>query len=205
MAPSLNFRHSSLITHHSKYYTRLAPSLNFHHSIFFILFVSSILVTHCRFFFLPKLTEPSEKKKKNPRTDWSEREKKNKKKKKREETQNRSKRKKKEKKNRIAKKKGKKVKSGQKLRLVLFVGPSFVCLITILPLSLSYGNWKQLKCVLSFHNSYLKNQNWVMETELLFAKQPFCHGSYHFWVMSYENWELSYGICQSKHPLNLSH
>ena len=29
-----------------------------------------------------------------------------------------------------------------------------------------------------------------METELSFAKQPFCHGSHHFWVMSYgtENW-----------------
>ena len=60
--PSLNFRHSSLITHHSKYYTRLALSLNFHHSIFFTLFVGPIPVTHCRlFFFLPKLTEPSEK------------------------------------------------------------------------------------------------------------------------------------------------
>ena len=40
-----------------------------------------------------------------------------------------------------------------------------------------------------------------METELLFAKQPFCYESHHFWVMSYGNWELSYQICQSKRPL----
>ena len=87
--------HSSPITHHSKYYTRLAPSLNFHY-LFFTLFVGLIPVTHCRFFFfLPKLIEPSEKKKikkkkkkkGKPRTDRSERKKKKKKKKK--ETQNR--------------------------------------------------------------------------------------------------------------------
>ena len=37
----------SLITHHSSlnFHTRLAPSPNFHHSIFFTLFVDSILVT----------------------------------------------------------------------------------------------------------------------------------------------------------------
>ena len=68
--PSLNFCHSSLITHHFKYYTRLAPSLNFHHSIFLTLFVGPIPITHCRlffflfFFFHQKkiLTEPTEKK-----------------------------------------------------------------------------------------------------------------------------------------------
>ena len=61
----------SLITHHFKYYTHLAPSLNFHHSIFFTLFVSPILVTQCSFFFssqYPK-TEPERKKrKKKPRS-----------------------------------------------------------------------------------------------------------------------------------------
>ena len=46
------FHHSISITHHSKYYTRLAPSLNFHHSIFFTLFVGPILVTHCKLFIL---------------------------------------------------------------------------------------------------------------------------------------------------------
>ena len=71
--PSLNFCYSLLITHHFKYYTRLAPSLNFHHLIFFTLFVGPIPITHCRLFI-----EPSEKKKK------------------REETQNRPKKKKKE-------------------------------------------------------------------------------------------------------------
>ena len=67
--PSLNFRHSSLITHHSSLITLNTTPVwhhhsNFHHSIFFTLFVGPISVTHCRlFFFLPKLTEPSEKKK----------------------------------------------------------------------------------------------------------------------------------------------
>ena len=37
-----------------------------------------------------------------------------------------------------------------------------------------------------------KSENWVMETELLFAKQTFCYGSHHFLVMSYGNRELSY-------------
>ena len=61
--PSLNFCYSLLITHHSKYYTRLALSLNLHHSIFFTLFVGPIPITHCRLF-----TEPSEKKKKREET-----------------------------------------------------------------------------------------------------------------------------------------
>ena len=40
-----------------------------------------------------------------------------------------------------------------------------------------------------------------METELLFAKQPFCYESHHFWIMSYGNRELSYPKRQSKRPL----
>ena len=54
------------------------------------------------------------------------------------------------------------------------------------------------------HNSKIRelsDENRVMETELSFAKQPFCYGSHHFWVMSYGNWELSYGNCESKQPL----
>ena len=46
------------------------------------------------------------------------------------------------------------------------------------------------------HNSKtreLSDENRIMKTELSFAKQPFCHGSHYFWVMSYGNWELSYG------------
>ena len=43
--------------------------------------------------------------------------------------------------------------------------------------------------------------NRVMKTELSFAKQPFCYGFHNFWVMSYGNWELSYGNNQSKPPL----
>ena len=65
---SFNFHHSIFVTHHFKYYTRLAPSLNFHHSIFLTLFGGPIPVTHCRryffFFFHQKkiLTEPTKKK-----------------------------------------------------------------------------------------------------------------------------------------------
>ena len=44
-----------------------------------------------------------------------------------------------------------------------------------------------------------------MKTELSFAKQPFCYGSYHFWIMNYENWELSYRNCEApKYPLYLA-
>ena len=42
---SLNFCHSSLITHHLKLNTYLAPSFIFHHSTFFTLFVSPMPVT----------------------------------------------------------------------------------------------------------------------------------------------------------------
>ena len=56
----------SLITHHLKYPTCLAPSLICHHSIFFTLFVGPIPVTRCSFFFFFfSITEPSWKKKKN--------------------------------------------------------------------------------------------------------------------------------------------
>ena len=47
----------------------------------------------------------------------------------------------------------------------------------------------------------MSDGNRVMETELSFAKRPFCYGSHHFWVMSYGNWELSYENWQSKQPL----
>ena len=71
----LNFRHSIFITHYLslitlKYQDCLAPSLTCHHSIFFILFVGSILVTRCSFFFsLPRNPNPVKKKnkKKKPR------------------------------------------------------------------------------------------------------------------------------------------
>ena len=56
------------------------------------------------------------------------------------------------------------------------------------------------------HNSKIRelsDGNRAMKTELSFAKQPFCYEFHHFWVMSYGNWELSYGICQSKRPLSL--
>ena len=45
-----------------------------------------------------------------------------------------------------------------------------------------------------------------METELWkqsyrLAKQPFYYGSHHFWVMNYENWELSCWNTLSKQAL----
>ena len=71
----------------------------------------------------------------------------------------------------------KKNQSGQKLRPVLFAGPS---------------------CVFNYKNVI---ELWVMETKLLFAKQTFCYRSHYFWVMSYGNRELSYQKTQSKRAL----
>ena len=106
------FGHSISVTHHSslitlKYHVCLAPSLTSHHSIFFTLFVGPIPITRCRFSFfssVPKLIEPSGKKKKktlehedriserrtNPKQTKPVKEEEKKKKKKREETQNKS-------------------------------------------------------------------------------------------------------------------
>ena len=68
-------------------------------------------------------------------------------------------------------------------------------------------NSQKLFSVSITHNSKIKelsDGNRVMETELLFAKQTFCYGSHHFWVMSYGNRELSYQKTQSKHALMLN-
>ena len=62
-------------------------------------------------------------------------------------------------------------------------------------------NSQKLFSVSITHNSKIRelsDENRVMETELLFAKQTFCYGSHHFWVMSYGNRELSYQKTQSK-------
>ena len=59
--PLLNFRHSSLITHHFKYYTRLAPSLNIFHTICGPHTCHSMQLFF--FFLVPKLIEPSEDRK----------------------------------------------------------------------------------------------------------------------------------------------
>ena len=107
----------SLITHHFKYYTRLAPSLNFHHSIFFTLFVGPIPVG-AAFFFLfsffqypnsPNLVKKRKKKKKEPNSQPGE-----------------ERKKKSQKWSKVA------------ARYCLWV--PYVCLITIL--SLSYELWK---------------------------------------------------------------
>ena len=121
---------SSLITHHFKYYTCLAPSLNFHHSIFFTLFVGLIPVTRCSFFFfsIPKLIEPSGKKKMEEEEEEEE-----------EETQNKPNQwKKKKKPNSQPGEERRKKRSKVATRYCLWV--PYVCLITIL--SLSYELWK---------------------------------------------------------------
>ena len=69
--PSLNFRHSSLITHHFKI---LHPFGTWHHhSIFFTLFMSPIPVTRCSLFFFFFLVprnpnQKGKKTKKKPRS-----------------------------------------------------------------------------------------------------------------------------------------
>ena len=100
----------------------------------------------------------------------------------------------------------KKVKSGQKLQLVLFAGPSYVFNYkNVIGLwVMKTENSQNVFSVSITHNSKIRelsDGNRVIETELSFAKQPFCYGSHHFWVLSYGNRELSYGNRQSKRPL----
>ena len=47
---SLNFHHSSLITHHSNFHIHLPSSFNFYHSIFFTLFMDPTTVTMSDYF-----------------------------------------------------------------------------------------------------------------------------------------------------------
>ena len=56
-------------------------------------------------------------------------------------------------------------------------------------------NSQTLFSVFITHNSKIRelsDENRVMKTELLFAKQTFYYGFHHFWVMNYGNRELSY-------------
>ena len=102
---------SSLITHHFKYLTHLAQLLNIFHTICGPHTCHSVQFFFFFFFPVPKLTEPSEKKKK-PRTDRTSERKKKKKKR----TEQPTRRRKKE-----------KVKIDQKLRLGIVCGsPMFV-------------------------------------------------------------------------------
>ena len=117
--------------------------------------------------------------------------------------------KKKKKKNRTANPGKKKNQSGQKLRLVLFVGPSCVFNYknTIELWVMETENSQKLFSVSITHTSKIRelsDGNRVMETKLSFAKQPFCYGSHYFWVMSYGNRELSYLKRQSKRPLSIT-
>ena len=99
----------------------------------------------------------------------------------------------------------KKKKEGQKLQLVLFAGPSCVFNYknAIELWVMETENTQNVFSVSITHNSKIKelsDEDRVMETELSFAKQPFCYRSHHFWVMSYGNRELSYENRQSKQP-----
>ena len=94
------------------------------------------------------------------------------------------------------------------MRLVLFVGP--LCVfnynVAIELWVMETENNQNVFSISITHNSKIRELsggNKVMKTELSFAKQAFCYGAHHFWIMSYGNWELSYGICQSKQPLRL--
>ena len=84
--------------------------------------------------------------------------------------------------------------------------------ITILRLSyklwvMETENSQNVFSVSITHNSKIRelsDENKVMETKLLCAKRILSYVSHHFWVMSYENWELSYGNRLSKQPLKFS-
>ena len=67
---SINFHHLSLITHHFKYYTRLAPLLNIFHTICGPYTCHSLQASSF-FSSVPKLTLPSggKKKKKDMKTE----------------------------------------------------------------------------------------------------------------------------------------
>ena len=114
-----------------------------------------------------KPTQEKEKEKKSNEQPTQEKEKK-KKKTTNSQPRKKERRKKKKKKNSQPRKKKKKKSKVVKSCGWYYLRVPHVCLITKMPLS--YGNR-------------------VMETELSFAKQPFCYGSHHFWVMSYENWK----------------
>ena len=125
---SLNFRHSSLITHHFKYYTRLAPSLNFHHSIFFTLFVGLIPVTHCRLFFFypnsPNLVKKKEKKRKRKKGNPEQTE-----------VKERRRRKKRNPEQPTRRRKEKKSQKWSKVAIGYYLWVPYVCLISILLLN----------------------------------------------------------------------
>ena len=133
---SLNFRHPSLITHHSFFHTHLTTSLLFSSLNFFILFMGPTPASRYIFFFSvpnsPKLIL-KKKKKLNGQPRKRKEKKKKKKKKHKQPTPTQEKKKKRKKKTQPTptQKKKKRSKSGQKLWLWV----PYVCLITILPLS----------------------------------------------------------------------
>ena len=132
----LFFCHSISVTHHSslitlKYHVCLAPSLTFHHLIFFTVFVGLIPVTRCSFFFFFFINYPNSpnlvKKKKDPEQTEPVKEEE-------EEEEERIEQPTQEKKGK------KKVKRWSEVAAEYCLWVSYVCLITILPLS--YKLWK---------------------------------------------------------------
>ena len=169
---SLNFHNSSLITHHSSLITQFFTPIWHHHLISITQYFSHYLWAHTcqpvQLFLIEDRTN-EKKKKKKPRTE-----------------------------DRTSEKK--ESKGGQKLRL--WVPPCvFIYKNAIELWVMEIENSQNVFSVSITHNSKIRelsDGNRVMKTELSFAKQPFCYGSHHFWVMSYGNWELSYQNLQSK-------
>ena len=138
------FYHLIFITLHVKYHVCLAPSLTSHHSIFFTLFVGPIPVTSAAFSFFffqyPNSLNPVEKKNQT-RTDRT------------------SEEKKKKESNSQPKKKKTHYWVNKRWSKVAAVDPlcvfnyNIAIELWVMETENTFGNWKQPKCVFSFHNS----------------------------------------------------
>ena len=138
------FYHLIFITLHVKYHVCLAPSLTSHHSIFFTLSVGPIPVTSASFYFFffqyPNSLNPVEKKNQT-RTDRT------------------SEEKKKKESNSQPKKKKTHYWVNKRWSKVAAVNPlcvfnyNIASELWVMETENTFGNWKQPKCVFSFHNS----------------------------------------------------
>ena len=69
---------------------------------------------------------------------------------------------------------------------------------------LCFGNWKHLKCILSFYNSSLKNQRikWWKQNLKTMSNRLLNHETHIFWVMCDENRVMSDGNTKTKQSLS---
>ena len=83
-------------------------------------------------------------------------------------------------------------------------GGHHVNIFTKMPWKLSFGNWKHLKCVFSFHNLSLKNQRikWWKQKLKTMPNRFLSRGTHIFWVIGDGNKVISYGNNKSKQPLS---